>query len=464
MIGRKGQGVGPPRIIKRDPFVHWRWGLGAALLLVAIVVLVVFVIGGNDDGKVDVAWLDDEPSGDIVYCSGEDVSRTQHRSVDEFNAGEQSGGSEARLVDNFASSPTAEGQRREYLRRIERGECDVVYLDVIYMAEFASKDLLRDMTEYLDSVDADDVFDARMMRTVSHADKLWGVPKQLDGGVIFYRTDTEHAPESWQQVLSRATPRPGERPGLRLQLDAFEGLTVVFLELAEAAGAEPIVSDDGETANIDQPQALAALQFMRDAIGRRAVPESVTRQGDAGSYYAFSSGRARFLRSWPFVESRLQPDAKIAADRGSATAPARYETARNHGVSPLPPWQAGGERVGVLGGHNLVIPRTATNPEAALHLVDFLTSREQILLDAKEGSLAPVRPDVWREPAVEANRALSAVEDTELQLRPVIPEYAAVSSKIYTTLRRVLRTQQSDEGLRSALEEIDTEVQTVLDG
>ena len=86
-------------------------------------------------------------------------------------------------MDNFASSPTARDSAASTSNRIEKGQCDVVYLDVIYMPEFASKGLLRDMSEYLDSREGAEIYDDRMMRTVAYEDKLWGVPKQLDGGV-----------------------------------------------------------------------------------------------------------------------------------------------------------------------------------------------------------------------------------------------------------------------------------------
>lgn len=427
-----------------------RWALGAAASI-----LVVLAVGG---------WLvcgDDTPR-DIVYCSGEDVSTTQHQSVVDFNGDPGHGESKARLVDDFGGAKTADGQRREYLRRLAAGECDVVYLDVIYMPEFASKHLLRDMTAYLDARGGTDTFDDGMMRTTAWGGKRWGVPKQLDGGVLYYRTDTEDAPTSWQQVLERSTPQGDEKPGLRLQLDGFEGLTVVFLELAYSAGAQKIISDDGKTANIDQPQTLAALSFLREALKRGALPETVTKLGDDGSLDVFSRGRARYLRAWPNVESRFLRLAVDADKRGSPTAPSRHKTARNHGVASLPPWREGGASIGILGGHDLVIPKSAKNPEGARRLVEFLTSREQILKDAETGSLPPVLTELRNDDGLSDDRAIAAVGDTELLLRPVLPQYAKVSSEIYTTLRRVLRTNRSEAGLEQELHDLDARVQRLL--
>jgi multiple sugar transport system substrate-binding protein len=399
----------------------------------------------------------------ITYCSGEDVSGTQGGSVNEFNASDVADGAKAKLVDDFDSAETADAQRAEYFERIGKSECDVVYLDVAYTPEFASKGLLLDMTSFMKKDNREENFDDRMMATVTFDDKLWGVPKQLDGGVIFFRTDAGHAaPETWPQVLDESVPAPGEKPGLRFQLDAYEGLTVVFLELAYAAGAQSIVSADGRTARVDQRGTLAALRFMQEALERRAAPRSVLKTGDAGSFYNFSIGRAKFLRSWPYKEKQFLSTALHAAEVSNGTADSRMKTARNLGVAPLPPWTEGGEKVGVLGGHNLVIPNTSKHREEALRLVEFLTSSEQILADAKQASLYPVLTRLASNPDVQADPALNAVDQIRLEPRPIIPQYADVSRVIYRALRRVLQNGQSRDRLPGELRRVNRQVQDVL--
>lgn len=442
----------------------WMWWSAAGVLVAVALVFLVLANTGSDAAEADTGWLRDDADGKIVYCSGKDVSESQQRSVDDYNRSSARGTSRARLVDDFGKSETADGQREEYLKRVGKGDCDVVYLDIVYTPEFASKQLLRDMTEYVEARGTER-FDSRLMQTVEYDDKLWAIPKQLDGGVLYQRSDGELAepPASWRDVLERSVALPGEKPGLRFQLDAYEGLTVVFLELAYAAGAEPIVSDDGASANVDQDETLAALRFMHEAITRHAVPSSVTRLGDRGSLYLFSVGRANFLRGWPYVETQLRSAVRKAERSGSSTADARRRTADHHRVEPLPPWSKGGRRVGVLGGHNLVIPRSSKNPEGALHLIDFLTSEEQILRDADRASLAPVLTDLWNRPEVSDDPALRAVDEMEYELRPVIPEYAQVSAAIYKTLRRVLQNDASEERLAEALQTIQNDVQAVLD-
>jgi hypothetical protein len=74
------------------------------------------------------------------------------------------GDAKARLVEDLGQADTADGQRQGYLTRLPSGECDVAYLDVIYVPEFASKNLLRDMTSYVDGRGGTDTFTQDMMK------------------------------------------------------------------------------------------------------------------------------------------------------------------------------------------------------------------------------------------------------------------------------------------------------------
>jgi multiple sugar transport system substrate-binding protein len=457
-----------PRFVVRPPepedgrgAIDWRGPavIGGVVVLLVVLLLVIKPWRSDDDtpaaGVVDTSWLDDKASGDVVYCSGTDVSGSQKRSVRDFNESPDGSTTFASFVDNI--SPRAEKQRRAYLDRMRQGACDVVYLDVVYTPEFAARKLLYDMTPYLEQDDRKASFDRQMMSTLSYGGKLWGVPKQLDGGVLYYRRDKQQAPRTWKALAAAAQPDPGERPRLRFQLDAYEGLTVTFLEIAYAAGAEPIVSDDGKTANVDQPETVAALRFLQRLIRRRAVPASVTRLGDRGSLWAFGVGRAAFLRAWPYVEARLTTDARTTTN---ATRAARQNTARNFGVVSLPPWTPEGQAVGILGGHNLVIPRTAKNPRGALRLIKFLTREDQVLKDAEAASMAPVLSTLWTRDEVTQSAALTAVRGEDLRLRPLIPRYWQVSREIYCGLRGSLVTGAGD----SSLQDIQLRVQRVLDG
>jgi multiple sugar transport system substrate-binding protein len=424
---------------------------------------------GSESGVVDPAWLDASPSGVVRYCSGEDVSHSQQQSVDDFNA-EFRG--RARAVLDDSASPIADKQHDEYVQTLSeksQNQCDVVHLDVIYVPEFAQKDLLYDMTPYLRQNGRDGQFNESMMKTVRYKDRLWGVPKHLDAGVLFYRTDKGiKRPRSWQDVFDQAQPqKAGELPRLRFQAAGYEGLTVVFLELAYSAGAQPIISADGKRAEIDQQPAIEAVKFMRHAIGR-AVPTGAINQADKGSLYVFETGHALLMRSWPFAAARIKRDAdkarKQAKERPRGWVrdhAAKLTTTANHfRVVSLPPWRSGGQSVGILGGQDLVIARNAANPRAALQLVHFLTSYRQVRQDAQDFSLFPVISSVATDPDIDKG-TIAAINETSVRPRPAIANYAAVSAIISAGLKRAMASRDGDVG--DALRKLDTAVEKMLD-
>jgi len=122
-------------------------GIGAAAALIVAVVFLIVLSGQADDVVADPGWLDDEPSGKIVYCSDPGTSSQLRRSVRDFNRSPEHGTARVQLRADIPLK--ADRQREEYLRRISSGTCDVMYLDIIYTPEFASKGLLKDMTAYL---------------------------------------------------------------------------------------------------------------------------------------------------------------------------------------------------------------------------------------------------------------------------------------------------------------------------
>ncbi len=410
-----------------------------------------FLSGEDETPAVNPAWLDKPPAGTVRYCVWPDPS-SQRRSVSAFNRRFRD--SRARLVqpsiDTNADFP-----------RLSRSssECDVISLDVIHVTELASKDLLYDMTSYLQADNRRRAFNAQMMQTVEYKGRLWGVPKQLDVGVLYYRSDVVRTPRSWQDVYRQAKPRHAQDlPGLRFQTGSREGLTVVLLELAYAAGAQPIVSDDGETASLDQPQVRQALQYLRNAVRDRVIPRG--EPSDAGSLFVYELGRASFLRSWPYVAARLADD----ADTTGPTASARKAAVDNTEIVPLPPWTPGGRSVAVLGGRDLVIPRSARNPSAALHLIAYLTGEEEVRRDERDASQIPVLTDVADDPDLTNRQLLDAVRRTQVRLRPALPRYAAVSRIVSSGVKAILDAADEGAFVRYKLKEMERDVQSVLDG
>ncbi|MEY2441519.1 MAG: trehalose/maltose transport system substrate-binding protein [bacterium] len=429
--------------------------IGACLVVAGL--LVKWLAPHDSSAVVQKGWASAEPHGAIRYCTGEDVAHTLQRSANDFNRSFPGA-----TVSVDEGSFITDTNRKEYLDAIANGtnDCDVIFLDVIYMKEFASKHLLYDMSPYL-TPGLSATFNDKMMETTEQDGKRWGVPKQLDVGVMYYRGDRVDAPRTWQDVYRIAQHNgDGRLPGLRLPIGSYEGVTVVLLELAYAAGAQGIVSDDGRHANLDQPQVLEALRFLRDAR-RDGVTPALKRQTDTANVEVYEEGRADFLRGWPFVAAALPRDA--AKGRTETLRAKRREIARQTKIAPLPTWGGNGRSVSILGGHDLVIPKSSHNPAGAMRLVAFLTSATQVRKDLRTGSQYPVLNDVANDLGATHGSLIEAVQKTTIIPRPTLVGYAAISKIIAAGVKAATEHPRDDAFTRRALQRIQRDVQHALD-
>ena len=92
----------------------------------------------------------------------------------------------------------------------------------------------------------------------------------------------------------------GENDGIVYQGAPYEGLTCDFLELAFAAGGQ-VLNEDGTEAVIDSPENVKALQFMVDGVKDGIAAKGVTTYMEEESRRYFESGKATFMRNWPYA-------------------------------------------------------------------------------------------------------------------------------------------------------------------
>jgi multiple sugar transport system substrate-binding protein len=433
-------------------------GLAAALLGLFVVALVSMLGGGDDTvpgGNRPAAKVIDPSSmpaaeGTVTYCTGKDMVTSrggemhQHETaVKGFN--DKFGPNLHANLVQFSDEAPQQYEQFSRLQRARSDDCDVFYSDVTWTADFANNGWLFDLSPYVKP--RLNRFVPAMRDAAIFDDRIWGVPQQADAGLLFYNTDSvKEPPTTWRQLYREAAEGRGKR--FRYQGLDYEGLTVNFLELAYAAGAEDIITPKGK-ANLTQYPALVALQFMAEGVKNGVVPYDVVNQKEVASLYAFGHGRADFMRNWPFANAALDNPEKFPHVAGHV------------GVAPLPSWE-GHAPVSVLGGHILVISAFSKNPAAALQLVDYLSSAEVIKQDATDFSLAPPLVDLWKDPEVQ--KALPAYADLRSAIfnaksRPVTPNYSEVSAAISKNVNRALRGSLDPQ---TALATANDEIQQAL--
>ncbi len=395
--------------------------------------------GATEGAKaVDPASMD-SAEGDVTLCMGKDTSGDITEAVKKFNA--EGNGVTVELLE-FSTS--ADEQRTQFVQRQEAksGECDVFSSDVIWTAEFASQKWLMDMTPYVETR-KDEIIEATL-DTVTFDGKMWGMPQQTDAAFLYYRTDeVKDPPTSWQEVYQVA----GENNGIVYQGAPYEGLTCDYLELAFAAGGE-VLSEDGKTAVIDSPENVAALQLMVDGIKDGTAATGVTTYMEEESRRYFESGKATFMRNWPYAYAL--GEAEGSKVKGKFT------------VMPFPAWENGGT-AGILGGHNQVISVYSDNPGGALKWIDYVTGKEnqknQLLNYSQSSTLTATYDDA----AIQKKYAFAEqLRDaiSQAKSRPVSPVYPQISQAIYKNVNEALAGRVSPE---DALKNAQTQMQQALE-
>lgn len=291
---------------------------------------------------------------------------------------------------------------------------DIVYSDVIWTPKFAAAGWLLDLTDRLKPEDAADFLSADL-RAGYYRGRLYRLPAFSDAGVLYYRKDLiPHPPETFGELQLLAREFQSEdRWGFLWQGKQYEGLVTVYLEALWGFGGDWIDAETRET-KLDQPEALLALEFLRQTIGAISPP-AVTTYVEEDTRNLFQNERAVFLRNWPYAW-RLMKDTALRKEDRVGMAP----------VVHAPDYRG----ASTLGGWGFSISRFTRNPDMAWQFVEFVTQPEQ---------LTKVQSNVGRIPA---RKSLVPPEFrpilTSARMRPPIPEYPVASDILQRWLSAAL--------------------------
>jgi multiple sugar transport system substrate-binding protein len=413
------------------------------VLALGLTALGLSACGGGDDGdggpsEAQTLQPSDasDASGSVTWCIGKDTSGAFKTAVDRFN--QQNPELEAKLLELPES---ADLQREQQIQRLraESSECDVLGMDVIWTAEYAASGWLYDLTPVVEAHEGE--FIPSTVETVEYEGKKWALPFNTNAGFLFYRTDeVPKPPTAWEDVYEEAK----ENNGLVYQGERYEGLTVDFLELLYSAGGT-VLSEDGETVEIDSPETREVLEFLANGIEEGAVTKAVTTYEEESSRRAFEAGNATFMRNWPYAYA-LGKESNIADD---------FEVAKFPGYG-------GNEGAGVVGGYNLGISAFSGNPNGALAFAEFLTTQPVQKEMFIKATLPAVATAVYEDAEVKkeipfTDELLKAVE--QAQARPVSPVYTEISEAIFNNVFEVLNGRQSADGATS---QMNSEIEDAL--
>ena len=329
------------------------------------------------------------------------------------------------------------------------GNPDILQLDVVWTPEFAAAGWVLPLNRFAPPVGE---FFPATIEANTWAGELFALPWFADVGLLYRRTDlVPNEPKTLGEMVNAATKamsRPGgPRYGIVWQGARYEGLITTFVEYLGAFGGA-IIDKQGRVV-VDQPEAVRALEFMRDELyASRIAPLDVLTWHEEESRFAFQNGTAVFMRNWPYAFEQMN-DSK------------QSRVAGKYAVSPMPrAGEGSGHSTATLGGAQLAINAYSESPDAAYQLIAYLTAPEQMLERAQAVGQYPTCPSLYDDPrlksalAIPVEHARGAIESATP--RPVTPIYTEMSEILQIELHRALVGQaEPRDALKSAANRIN---------
>ena len=329
-------------------------------------------------------------------------------------------------------------------------EYDVIDMDVIWTAEFASNGWIIPLPESQFPLKD---FLKPAVDTAMYQGRLYAVPDYSNADLLYYRKDIlakagQRPPKTWAQLAHLAetvAPKYG-LDGYAGTFAPYEGLTVNFAAAVQSAGGS-IMSVGDNKITVDSPQALEGLQFLVSGFQRGWIPKVALTYEEESSQAAFEAGKFLFLDNWPDVYAAL-----------SVPGPANnvYD---KFWFTALPGPRGPGSSS--LGGANLAISAYSQHQRTALNFIKYMTdlTNEKEMLE--RGSFPPVWTQLYTDPGlVRSYPYLPVLEQAinSAQPRPAISNYdqasLAISSSVYQALTHQKQPRQALAEMAAQLTQI----------
>jgi multiple sugar transport system substrate-binding protein len=263
---------------------------------------------------------------------------------------------------------------------------DIIAVDLIYVPQFAASGQLTDITEMARELPYFEDLSPSHVRLATYEGNIYALPFNAEGSILLWNKDLfeqagldpDAAPTTWDEIAMAAEQISAL--GDDIYGFYFAGACAgcnafTFAPLIWASGGD-VLSEDGMTATLTDPNVKAALSFYRDLWESDNIPPGAQADGGTDFFNAFTSGKIGMAGSGAFGISRLKnefPDI-------------------NFGVAFLPGQEGG--RSSFAGGDSIGIPAGSNYTEEAFEFIKWVTSDEVQLEQYAAFSSLPVRTDL----------------------------------------------------------------------
>jgi multiple sugar transport system substrate-binding protein len=333
--------------------------------------------------------------------------------------------------------------------RARSGSIDVMSIDVVYPAEFASQGWTVPLDSRWPASDRANYLPGPI-KSCTYNGQVVAAPLRTDLGVLYYRTDIiSTAPNTWNDLVSMAKSNASKtKYGYVWQGSQYEGLVCDFSEVLQGYGGTVLDPNDSKKVTVNSPEGVQALTEMVSWVGTIS-PTSITTYTEEPSRQAFQNGDALFMRNWPYAYS-------LGNDATKSKIAGKFD------IHSMP--YGGSNTVGhsCVGGWNMAINAFSKNPDASWSFMKYMLGADAQKQLAIKGSFTPALKSVYDDADVKAKQPLFTKLQPILQNslpRPVSPVYPDLSNIIQTHVHQALTKQVSPPEALSALQ---SELQTLV--
>jgi multiple sugar transport system substrate-binding protein len=326
------------------------------------------------------------------------------------------------------------------------GGYDVVLFDVIWPAEYATNNVLIDVSDRITADMKSDIMPGAWT-TVEYNAKAYGMPWILDTKYLFYNTDMlkkagiAAPPKTWDELLAQAKTIKDkgivEFPIVWSWAQAEAVICDYTMLLASYGGS--FLTDDGKPA-FQSGGGVQALDYMVNSIDAGLTNPNSKEYLEEDVRRVFSSGQAAFALNWTYMYN-------LAND------PKESKIAGNVGVVPGPGVSGKLDASAVNGSMGLGITAASTHPDEAWKYIIAMTSLET---QKKYAQLSlPIWSSWYDKPDVSKDQeqliAAAKVGLAAMYPRPTTPKYQELSTAIQQAIQSaLLKSAEPEAALKDA--------------
>lgn len=331
---------------------------------------------------------------------------------------------------------------------------DLIYMDIIWVPEFAAKNRLLDLSSEFSPKDLKKEFLVSEVDNGFYNGKLYRIPFRTDVGVLYYRKDLlegldNKKLETFEDLIRISQTLQSQQNvefGYLWQGQRSEGLAAMFVEVLEGYGGFWIKPENRQV-GLDAQEAIQAVNFLRETIDKNISPSGITTYEEETTRRLFRDGRAVFMRNWPNVW--------VEANGANSSI------SGNIAIQPMV--HAKGKKSGACkGGWGFGIAKTTKHRKEAVQAIKFFTSATAQRQFTLSYGGVPSRRKLFLDPKIVAKYShypsLLNMIDNYWVARPRIPQYEAASLILQKYLSAALK-QPNEHGYLSPIEAMDRAAQ-----